>query len=183
MAKVLLVVARQGFRDEEFFKTREALEGAGHQCVVASRSAGECTGTRGGTVTAEALDAVDASTFDAVAFIGGPGARELFADPAALHAARELFAAGKVVAAICIAPVILANAGLLAGRRVTAYPTEVAELERAGALVAPRRLMIDRNLITARDPDVARSFGMAIVRAMTMRTLRSSRSVPAVRPA
>ena len=114
--KVVMVVAQQGFRDEEFSKPRSALEGAGHTVVVASEDVGLCTGINGATVMATvALKDVAPEAFEGVVFVGGPGARALFDDKSAHHLAVEMSRAGKLVGAICVAPVILARAGVLAG--------------------------------------------------------------------
>lgn len=168
MAKVLMIVAPEKFRDEELFETRSALEAGGHTVVIASLSPGLCTGTKGGMVHADtSIDSVDARTMDAVVFVGGPGARTFFASSAAHKIAREAVHAHRIVGAICIAPVILANAGVLAHRRVTVFPTEFDAVERMGARLQHASLVVDDKIITASGPEVARAFGMAIVRALT----------------
>jgi protease I len=163
-----MIVAQDHFRDEELFQTRAAIEGAGHSCVVASHSPGLCSGTRGGTANADtSIDDVDVRLFDAVVFVGGPGARSFFTNSTALRIAREANRAAKVVAAICIAPVVLANAGLLRGKHATAFSSETPLLEQAGAAVQRPGVVTDGNIVTASGPEVARAFGMAIVRALS----------------
>jgi protease I len=168
MASVLVVVPQDSFRDEELFETRDAIVAAGHTVVLASHSPGLCCGTKGGTAIATtSIDSIDDVSPDAVVFIGGPGARSFFTCSAAHRIAREAHHAGKIVGAICVAPVILANAGLLRGRRATVFPTEVANLAAAGVHVQRPGVVTDGNIITASGPDVARAFGMTLVRALS----------------
>ncbi len=167
MGRILLVIANQGFRDEELFETQAALERAGHTCIVASTKVGACSGSRGGTAEAAlALEDVDAREWDAVVFVGGPGATALFDDVDALRIARSLHQRRKTVAAICIAPRVLANAGLLEGRRATAFESEVDALESAGARYDGPGVVRDENLVTASGPDRAAEFGRTLVEAL-----------------
>jgi len=167
MGRALLVVAPRDFRDEELFDTKAELEHAGHTCVIASHTIGRCTGIRGRTTRAEiAIDEVDVGDYDAVVFVGGPGARVFFSDAAATTLARAAYDAGKVVGAICIAPVILALAGVLHERRATAFPSDIAELRYGGARYAGPGVTSDGKVITASGPEHAVAFGKALVRAL-----------------
>ena len=67
------------------------------------------------------LDQIDPGAFDAVIFVGGGGSEVYFDDPKAHNIARKAFKAKKLVCAICIAPSILAKAGLLEGRKATVW--------------------------------------------------------------
>jgi putative intracellular protease/amidase len=79
-----------------------------------------------------------------------------------LHLVREMHAAGKLVAAICAAPVVLRAAGLLAGRRVTAHPSRVAELA-AESVCTGARVEWDAPLLTSQGPGTALEFGLALL--------------------
>jgi protease I len=167
MAQVLLLVAPRDFRDEELFDTMAELEHAGHRCVVASRAAGKCKGARGGAVVATVAHAdADASGYDAVVFVGGTGAHTYFDDAAALGLARDAWEANKVVGAICIAPTILARAGLLADKRATVFGSEVEALRAGGAHYEGPGVVTDGSIVTASGPDQARAFGKALVKAL-----------------
>lgn len=174
-AHVLIIVAQRNFRDEELFETKHELERAHHTCTIASQEAGTCVGSRGGeTVASLATDTVDTSAFDAVVFVGGPGARVLFDDPSALAIARAMNAEGKVVAAICIAPTVLANAGLLRGRRATAFSTEIETIKAAGAKYAGAGVCVDGNVVTASGPDRAALFGRELAHVLDAREARAA---------
>jgi len=167
MARVLLVIAKQGFRDEELFDTKAELEHAGHTCTIASTTVGTCHGSRGRLAHATvALGDVEARDFDAVAFVGGPGASTLFDDEDALHIARAMHEQRKNVAAICVAPMILANAGLLEGRRATVFESEIDGIEAAGAKYRGPGVVVDGNVVTASGPDRAREFGRTLATAL-----------------
>jgi protease I len=169
MAKIVFVVAQQGFRDEELFHPKGELEKLGHTVVVASKRRGECAGSAGGTATATlALREVNPADFDAVAFVGGQGASAYFSDSEALSLAKAFAAANKVVAAICIAPCILANAGLLKGRKATVFPGAeyVALVREGGAAYEDKGVVVDGRIVTGKWPSAAREFGRAIARLL-----------------
>jgi protease I len=163
MARVLMVVAPERFRDEELFDTRAVLEGRAHSVIVASTRVGECAGSRGGHVFAEAvLGDQRAADFDAVVFVGGGGSKLLWHDEDALRLAREAEAGSKVLGAICLAPVILANAGVLRGREATVAGTEAKTIEAAGATYTSPGVTVDGNIVTANGPKSSTAFGESI---------------------
>ena len=136
---VLLVVAHEMFRDEEYDEPRRALEEAGNTVKVASSAPGEAIGRFGLTAPVDLLvSKADIADYDAVVFIGGPGAREYFNDPAAHKLAVEAAATGKVIGAICIGPHTPAAAGVLTGKRATCFP------QRSGHPETPRRNLYRR---------------------------------------
>ncbi len=165
--KALLIIAPQNFRDEEYFQPKEELEKAGIEVVTASKSTAEATGMKGGTVTPDmSLKDVDVGDYDAVLFIGGGGSSIYFNNPAAHDIAKKAVSAGKVVGALCIAPSILANAGLLKGRKATAFSSEQSNMRAKGCDFTGDGVTVDGKLITADGPASARDFGKAIARAL-----------------
>ena len=118
MARVLFVIAKKDFQDVEFADTKAVLESVGHDVVIASTEPGLCKGAFGAEAVASLTlnDArEDFDSFDAVVFIGGAGAHDLKDDKDALALAAGAANTGKVLAAICIAPTVLAAAGVVAG--------------------------------------------------------------------
>ena len=163
MATILMIIAPERFRDEELFVTQEELEKAGHKTVIVSTAAGVCPGSRGGFATVTlALAGAHAADYDAVVFVGGGGSKLLLVNGDALRLAREAAAADKVLAAICLAPVILANAGVLRGKQATVAGTEAGTLEAAGATYTGPGVTVDGRIVTANAPKASRLFGQKI---------------------
>jgi protease I len=166
---VVMIIAPKNYRAEELAQPRHVLEQAGHVVTVASTQHGECAAVPQGSARATAsLREVDPARFDGVVFVGGPGARVLFDDPDAHRIAREATRLGKVVGAICIAPSILARAGVLRGKRVTCFPSETRELSLAGAVLEAKPVMRDDLLVTANGPEEAAHFGAVLITALKL---------------
>jgi protease I len=163
MAKVLMIIAPERFRDEELFVTKEELEKAGHEIIIASCVKGTCPGSRGGFATATlTLTEVQVSNYDAVVFVGGGGSKIYFANEEALHIAKEMYKKKAVVAAICLAPVILANAGILKGKHATVAGTEAKTIVSKGAKYTEPGVTVDGNIVTGNAPKSSRLFGQKI---------------------
>lgn len=165
--KVLFIIASGDFRDEEYIHSREILEGRGATVVVASSSLNTSQGVLGLRVKPDILmDEVHVHSYDAIVFIGGIGAQEYWNNPKAHSIAKEAVEAGKVVGAICIAPVTLANAGILNGKRATVFRSQAHMLRVKGAEYTVASVELDGKIITADGPKSARKFGQAIVMAL-----------------
>ncbi len=165
--KVLMVIAPSNFRDEELFDTKAELEAAGAETTIASKQAGTITGMLGGAAEAEVgLGKVNAADYDAVVFIGGSGSSAYFNDSTAQQIAKDAVAKGKVLAAICIAPSILANAGILQGKNATAFNSEAGNLQSKGANYTGQGVTVDGKIITADGPASARQFGREIAKVL-----------------
>ncbi len=161
--KVLLVVAATNFRDEEFFQPFELLKRQGAAVTVASSRKDKATSVFGKTLTPDLRVAdCQAADYDAVVFVGGPGAAEYFKDPAALALARSAAESGKVLAAICIAPAILAEAGVLKGRKAVCFPGVRKQIARQGAIMGDRPVLQDGLILTATGPEAAQAFAEAL---------------------
>jgi len=159
----VFVVAQQGFRDEELLIPAEILRSRGIKTAIASKSEGPALGKLGAQVEANlALPSVLVKDFDAIIFVGGPGARGYFEDEAALKLAQNFQKAGKIIGAICVAPSILANAGVLLGKEATAFPSEEENLRNRGADYTGMPLATDGLIVTAKGPEAAKDFGEKI---------------------
>ncbi len=165
--RVVMIIAPRDYRAEELDEPRRALELAGHAVTIASLERGACSALPHGTTDATiALSELDPNRYDGVVFIGGPGARLLFENRDAHRVAQALNRQHRLVAAICIAPSILARAGLLKGKRVTSYPSETFALSAAGAIISAEDVVTDGNLVTASGPMHAKRFGSRLVTAL-----------------
>lgn len=164
MKSALLVIAQNGYQDLELAGTQNALLHAGFEVTIASKNEGICMGKFGGTEEALlAMRDVDASSYDVLAFIGGPGAHEFASDSDALALVKAGAAMGKVLGAICIAPTLLAAAGVLKRKKATVWDdgkmTQKRFLEEWGATYTGEPVTVDGMIITANGPDAAEEFG------------------------
>lgn len=158
-----MIIAANGFRDEEYAEPKEVLENNGVKVITASTVLGIAKGKLGMTTKVDiTLKDIKVEDYDAIIYIGGPGSYNYFDDPIAHKIAKESLEKNKILAAICAAPSIFANAGLLKGKTATCFPGEAENLKSKGASYTGSRLEIDGNIITADGPESAKIFGEAI---------------------
>jgi len=171
--KVLMIIAFQNFKDEEYFVPKEILEKAGALVLTASTQKGTALGVSGGeTEVTLSLNEVKAGDFDGVIFIGGPGASVLIDNTEGHRIAKEAVAAEKILGAICIAPAILAKAGVLQGKQATVWSSALDKsaveiLRNNGAVYQDEKVVVDGKIITADGPAAASEFGQYLVRVLT----------------
>jgi protease I len=170
MTKVLMVISERGFRDEEFGEPFKILKAAGHSVTVAGSSPREASGMLGMRVKPDAeIDSVNPSDYDAVVVVGGSGTpTHLWPSKALQQALRTVYERNGVVAAICLAPVTLARAGLIKGRRCTVYrtPESISEMEKGGCMLQRDQVVVDGRIVTADGPTAAKTFGEAIIKLL-----------------
>ena len=175
MKKVLLVVAPQNFRDEEYQKPRQVLEEAGFEIEVASKGVSEAVGMFGAKVKiTKDISQINIDDYKGVVFVGGTGAAGYFNDQTALNLAKTAFEKGKVVGAICIAPSILANAGILSDKKATSFSSEAGNLQEKGAQYTGEAVTVEGKIITGRGPEAAQEFGEKLVEVLGGFCLRLS---------
>ncbi|MEA3430595.1 MAG: DJ-1/PfpI family protein [Nanoarchaeota archaeon] len=164
MKKILMIIAPENFRDEECLIPKETFEAAGADVTIASTESGMKKGMLGAEVEAT-ISYVDVSIedYDVIVFVGGTGATVYFEDETAQALARNAAVAHKLVAAICISPSILANAGLLEGKNATVYESEKANIESKGAHYTGDNVTVDGNIITANGPHASKEFAEKII--------------------
>ncbi len=165
MKKRVLCLLINGFEEIETIAPVDLLRRAGAEVVLASLETGaQVVGRCQVAVQADAmLKDLNASDFDLLLIPGGPGVKALRADGRPAKLAQEFAQAGKPVAAICAAPLVLAGAGLLAGRKFTAHFSTQAELPQA---LAAEKVVQDGLFITSRGAGTAVEFGLALVKCL-----------------
>jgi 4-methyl-5(b-hydroxyethyl)-thiazole monophosphate biosynthesis len=110
------------------------------------------------------LDAVIEQTFDLIVLPGGlPGTDHLDQDPRIHQLVQRQQAAGRYTAAICAAPKVLAHAGILEGRHVTAYPGVLTAEEYPNILLCNHGVVTDNHIVTSRGPGTAMEFALTLV--------------------
>ena len=164
---ILMIIASHDFRDEEFLVPKHKFEEKGYQVTVASSSLNPSKGILGAVVKPDCLlQNVAVEDFDAVVYVGGHGASEYWEDPVAHQLAQKAAATQKLVSAICVAPVTLANAGLLNGKKATVWVSEVAKIKQKGASVVKGQVVEDGKIITANGPGAAQEFAEKIIQSL-----------------
>ena len=167
--KVAFVIASKNFRDEEYFQPKEVISKAGAQVVTVSSTLNQCTGMLGAKVQPDILISdMKVTDYDAVIFVGGMGSNEYWDSETAHKIARETVSHKKILAAICIAPATLANAGVIAGKKVTAFPSVSSHLESMGAKYTGKPVEQDGKIVTGYGPEAAMAFGEAIKKSLIL---------------
>lgn len=157
----VLALLAEGFEETEFVAPVDLLRRAGAEVTSAALVAMHVTGRSGITLHADAvLSTLDTVDFDCVLLPGGAGVTHLRADPRVRQRIQRQSSAGGWIAAICAAPLVLRDAGVLDGRRFTAHFSVAHELP--GALL-DERVVVDGRLITSRGAGTSLDFGLAVV--------------------
>lgn len=164
---VALIIAEKTFRDEEYQIPKNILETEGFKVLTVSTTRGKAVGRFGLEVKPDLLlDELRNCEPDALIFVGGGGSSQYFNDLTAHELARSVYTKGKIVGAICIAPVILAKAGLLKGKKATVFPDGQDELRLGGADYTGNQVEADGLLLTGAGPEAAENFALCLVKLL-----------------
>jgi 4-methyl-5(b-hydroxyethyl)-thiazole monophosphate biosynthesis len=160
MPKVLAILA-EGFEEIETVTPIDLLRRAGVEVTVAALAEGiHVTGRSGLTLHADTtLAAVEGQSYDCVFLPGGPGVSRLRADPRVGALVQRHHAAGKWIAAICAAPTVLKDAGILPPR----YTAHFSVNNELAAILADQRTVTDGRILTSRGAGTALDFGLLLV--------------------
>ena len=167
--KRVAVLVEDLYQELEFWYPVLRLREAGASVTVVGPRAGETYKSKLGYAARSdlAADQAKPDQFDAVIVPGGYAPDLMRRHPAMVSFVRAMHDAGKVVAAICHAGWVLASAGIVAGRRVTSWPTIRDDLRHAGGEWVDEPVVVDGRLITSRQPDDLPAFCQAILRALS----------------
>lgn len=164
---ILCVLAGRDFQEREYRVPRMMLEAWGADIRVAGPGRDECVGSQGFRVRPDVThrEALEESP-DAVVFVGGEGARAHANCKQCQNLARKTYEEKRILAAICVAPAILANAHLLSRKAAVAWHTELPLLRKMGAHVSRHPVVRDGTLVTAAGPRDAAAFADEIRAAL-----------------
>lgn len=169
MKKTAILFAN-GYEEVEALTVVDLLRRAGIGCdIVSLDGADAVSGSHGIAVRADRSFAeTDFGAYDGVILPGGmPGTTNLAGDGRVLELLRSFHASGKLTAAICAAPTVLAKAGLLDGRRAVCYPG--METQLTGALTGSDPVAADGTIVTSRGVGTAIPFALALVEYLSDR--------------
>lgn len=159
MKKIVFVTAPENFRDEEYIEPKNIFEQAGISVTTASTVVGTLYGKiKIKTESQMLVKDIKVEDFDGIFFVGGMGSSVYFEDTFVHKLVWDFYNADKIVSAICIAPTILANSGVLKGKKATVFPDGAPALINGGAIYTANDVEIDGNIITANGPQSATAF-------------------------
>jgi 4-methyl-5(b-hydroxyethyl)-thiazole monophosphate biosynthesis len=166
MAKVIVPLAN-GFEELEAISVVDVLRRGGVEVVTASiHDSADVKGAHGVFVRADALfSEVSGGEYDAVVLPGGgEGTENLMNSDAVFRLLKRMDSEGRLVCAICAAPTVLVEAGVVApGIHVTCYPTCQMQLDRQWT---PAPVVAEGNVITGQAPGSALLFGLVVLQAL-----------------
>ena len=157
--KKVAILAADMVEQVELVEPRKALEDAGAETDLVSLKPGTIKAfdhfdPADDQTVDRTIEEVDASEYDALLIPGGVGnPDQLRGDENVVRFVQEFFAAGKPVAAICHAPWVLVEAGVVRDRRLTSWPTLQTDIRNAGGNWVDEQVVVDNGLVTSRKPD------------------------------
>lgn len=167
--KRIAILSTDGFEQSELEVPLKHLRNAGAEVHVISLKAGQIMGWDGKDWgRAVAVDAtlsdVTAEDYDALVLPGGQINPDLLrVEPEAIAFIKAFWTAGKVVGAICHAPWLLVEAGIVRGRKVTSYASIQTDVKNAGGLWSDAEVVTDKGLVTSRKPEDLPAFCAKLV--------------------
>lgn len=182
--KKVAILVDNGFEHSEFVKPKEAIEAAGGEAVVVSPKEGKVKSWKSGNWGEEfkvdlSLSEAKAEDFDALVLPGGvinPDQLRMNSDAIEFIKGFFLGSKQKPVAAICHGPWSLINAGVVKGRDMTSYESIRLDLENAGANWSDEEVVVDKGLVTSRNPDDLPAFCSKMVEEIAEGTHRVNKS-------
>lgn len=164
MKKVLLFLA-EGFEEIEALTVVDILRRAQVHCDMCSLKESYVTGSHGIQVKSDInLDEVDERNYDAVILPGGPGTENLRNNVRVVQLVKDFYMSGRLTAAICAAPTVLAEAGIVNGHNITSYPSVKDMLNNS--IYREELVVLDHNLLTSRGPATAFPFAFAVLECL-----------------
>jgi protease I len=167
--KVAFLVSNEGVEEVELTEPRKAVEDAGGDGALISLEAGPVQAfnhlDKGSVFAADsAVGDVSASDFDALVLPGGvANPDQLRADPDAVQFVADFVRAGKPIGVICHGAWTLVEADVVRGRRLTSWPSLRTDIRNAGGEWVDEEVVIDKGVISSRNPDDLPAFNKAIV--------------------
>ncbi len=159
MKRIAVVIAFEGFRDEELFVPYSGLSEEFDVKVFSSKK-GLATGKLGGTfMVNNVIEDIVPEDFDALILVGGPGGYSYLDNLTLKEIINNFYSSNRLVSAICMAPLLLAGAGILDGKKATVFHGDAEKIKmNKGVIYTAREVEVDGNIITADGALAAQSF-------------------------
>ena len=161
---ILIFLSANNFSEEEYLIIKKVFLKAGKRIFITSDSYNVCSGDNGLKVKADTdFYNVNDKNFSAVVLIGGKGSKDYWDNEQLHNIVKNFKRAGKIVAAICNAPIILAKAGLLANIPATCWSEDKNELIKLGINYHDRSVIAEEGIITTDGPQSAEQFAETVL--------------------
>ena len=170
--KAAIIIAFRDFQDVEYLIPKRILEENGIRVKTISSKPGIALGAYGlETEVDDVSENLDVNKFDAVMFIGGSGCLKYLDNETSYKIARDVVESNKLLASICVSPIILAKADVLKGKKATVWTSDIDKgpakiLRDKGAIYLNEDVVVDDLIITASGPSAAEEFGNKIVKML-----------------
>jgi protease I len=164
--KMIACLLAEGFEDSELDIPRRRLEAAGYHVDIIGAKVGEDLRGDKGRITIRTTLAIDDArpeAYEGLLIPGGHSPDALRADPRFVSFVRTFDQTKRPLAAVCHGPQLLITAGLVKGRRLTAWPTIQEDLRQVGANVEDQEVVVDANWITSRKPEDLEAFSAKLI--------------------
>jgi len=174
MASVIVPIA-EGCEELEAITILDLLVRAGINVISAGLVSGAVKCARGTIIVPDtSLDDAIKHEYDMIVLPGGlPGADHLMEDKRLQQQLKDIAQSGGYIAAICAAPKVLANIGLLDNKTVTCYPGALDQFDIPGIQITEKAIVQDGNIITSRGPGTAIDFVLYLIEVLTSSALRN----------
>jgi protease I len=168
--KIALIVASQGYQPVEYSVPKHIIEAAGISVVTVSDQAGTALAKDNSSTAVDMLlNDVSIADYDGIVIVGGPGAMDHLNTPLMHTLITAAVKSRKVVGAICVSTRILAQAGILDGKKATGWNGDEALegiYKECGAKFTPKDVVVDAQIVTATGPKAAQEFGEEILKLL-----------------
>ena len=167
--KAAIIIAFRDFQDVEYLIPKSILEENGIKVDTISSKPGIAIGAYGFEAEInEVSENLDVNKFDAIVFVGGSGCLKYLDNEISYKIVRDVIDSKKLLASICISPIVLAKAGVLDGKKVTVWTSSIDKnpvkiLRAKGATYLNEDVVVDGFIVTASGPSAAEEFGKRIV--------------------
>ncbi len=168
---ILYFLPARYFNEEEFFITKNLLEKNNFKSFTASDARDMCEGTAGKKFKPDLrLENINANNFAGIVLIGGYGAKDYMNNSRLHKILNDFNKSNKIIAAICIAPIILAAAGLLNGKSATCFPEVKQDIIKTDIDYKDLPVVVAKNIITANGPKASFEFAESILVLLNKQT-------------
>lgn len=166
----IAILATDGFEESELSEPRNALKDEGMITHIVSPKPDQIRAWKHTEWSSEyevdvPLEEADAAKYDALLLPGGVlNPDQLRTEKKAIRFIKDFIEADKPVAAICHGPQLLIETGVIEGRKLTSYHSIKTDLKNAGVNWVDEEVVVDRNIITSRNPDDIPVFNKTIIK-------------------